>query len=367
MNRKKRRRRETEKQQKEREAAKRRKEQRQAASDALFNLAGFILFLIIMAILLSSCVMPPSNVPSALPGDPGFAGLAAQATGTSAAAEMMATRTAMQATAQAAAAAQNAAMTATSESIEATRASVLATATMQAQETAQAQATAAQFQQSREEIALAAEGTRAALQTEATATATYLIIKDDVARSERAEWFWIGFLIILLLALAWVGYGIGKLIHRNAVTVRDADGTVVVYRNQVFLPESVAPPALESNSAAGQFATRHTAAGPQGFDKYRQPKDLEGVDGRLVYQFSGRQLDALQINIQNGDTGFRRDSSSAGLGMDKLIGLRNGSLFSAILDEMKRRHFVTTQGSAHVWTRKGMIEFLEMNAVPHPG
>lgn len=364
MNRKKRRRRETEKQQKEREAAKRRKEQRQAASDALFNLAGFILFLIIMAILLSSCVMPPSNVPSALPGDPGFAGLAAQATGTSAAAEMMATRTAMQATAQAAAAAQNAAMTATSESIEATRASVLATATMQAQETAQAQATAAQFQQSREEIALAAEGTRAALQTEATATATYLIIKDDVARSERAEWFWIGFLIILLLALAWVGYGIGKLIHRNAVTVRDADGTVVVYRNQVFLPSSTLPAAAAN---PGRFATHNNQDGAHGVDLYRPPKRLEDERGDLVYEFSGRQLDQMTINIQNGDIGFRRNKSGLGEGLDTLIGLSNGSLFSKVLDEMKRLRFVEAQGSGNVWTRRGMIDFLEMNTLPHPG
>jgi hypothetical protein len=92
---------------------------------------------------------------------------------------------------------------------------------------------------------------------------------------------------------------------------------------------------------------------------------LRNVQGELIYEFSGRQLDALEINIMNGDAGFRRDTSSVGDGLDTLIGLRNGTLFSQILDEMRRRRYVTAQGSAHIWTRVGLQDFLGMQTLPY--
>lgn len=347
---------EQQKRQREKEQAIRRR----SLADALFNFGGFLLFLIVIAVLLASCVVPPAQPYTA--ADPGFAGMAAQATGTRASLDIAASRAAVEATAAALATAQSGEVTATAQSVEATAASMQATASVQAQQTAIVQATATQFQQNKEEIALQAEGTRQQAITEATSTAVYLAVADEIARSERSEWFWTAFLIILLLVLAGIGYGMTKLIVRNAMTVRDAGGEVIVYRNQFLLPADTLPaPAVNQD----RFATHNNSQGAHGVNLYRQPKQLLDEQGSLIYEFSGRQLDALEINIMNGDLGFRRDKSSAGDGFDSLIGMKNRNLFSQILEEMKRRRYVTTDGSGNVWTRKGMSEFLAMQTLPY--
>jgi hypothetical protein len=309
-------------------------------------------------LLIAGCTVPPYQPVT----DPGFAGIAAQATGTRAAADVAATAAAGMATGQAIVAAQNAQMTGTAVSVQATAQSVQATAAVQAQETAVSQATAAAYQASQEEIDLMAQGTRMKLETDATATAVWMRTQSDIDKAERAEWFWFAFLIILLAFLAGIGYAAGKIMLRNANTVRDSSGEVIAYRNHFLLPESIAPPIIEQ--AAG-YVTHNSRNGSQGIDRYRQPANLEAGDGRLVYRFSGRQLDAMENNILNGDSGFRRDTSGQGSGLDTLIGLRNGSLFSAILDEMKRRDYVAENGYGHVWTRRGMTEFLHMTTLPH--
>ena len=326
--------------------------QREAFNDALASMIVFIAILIAAGIVLSLSGCVVAN-PSAI--DPSFQGLAAQATATRVSIVM--SMTSVAATVNAA---NNA--TATAQAYEATQASVLATATTQAMETAIVQSTADQYQKSLEQIQLDNEATRERAKSEATGTAVYLAIENEVARHSRGEWFWTLLLIIFLLTLAGIGYGLSKLLYRNAVTVRDASGEVIIFRNQIFLPADTLPPPQAQRE---RFVTANNPNGAHGVNLYRPPAQLINLYGDLVYEFSGRQLDKLTLNIQNGDIGFRREKSGAGEGLDTLIGLSNGTLFSNILDEMKRRRYIEAQGNGHVWTQAGMIDFLGMSALPH--
>ena len=241
----------------------------------------------------------------------------------------------------------------------------MATGTAIAQATAYSAATTGAYERSREQIELDALGTREFLATNATATAIGLSARNDIGASKRVSWFWPIFAIVFLSGAALLIYGGYRILIRNSRTVRDADGSVISYYGQVFLPESIAPPLLDTGGDnGGEFATVNTRNGRQGFDKYRQPFKLTGIDGNLIYEFNGRQLDKMQINIQNGDIGFRRDTSSAGMGMDEVIG-KNRVAFSQILEAVKVRGWVIGQGAGHVWTEKGMREMLKMNSVPH--
>lgn len=310
-------------------------------------------------LLLAACAMPP---PATV--DPNFSQLVAQATATRAAVNVASTQSAAQATSDTMLAAQHAAITATAASVKATSQSAMVTATVYAQETAVVRATESAYQQSREEIELAALEERTELITQATRQAILLDIEQGNNKASIMRWFWPAMAFIVLTAVSGISYAIYRTLIRNSNTVRDSNGEVISYRGHFLLPESIAPPVIDDN-ANGGHATHNSAGGPRGFDKYRQPKNLEDESGRLVYQFSGRQLDSLERNIQNGDIGFRRDTSNQGEGLDDLIGMKNRQLFSNILDEMKRRGYVRPHGNGHVWTERGMREFLDMSTLPH--
>jgi len=333
--------------------AKIRYQRRATFNDVLSNVIVFGMILLIVALVLSqtSCVVAaPQTV------DPSFQGMAAQATVTRAAYNVSLTQAA--ATVQAANVA-----TGTAVSVNSTVQSAQATATIGAQETAVVQATATSYQRSQEAIALEAQATRTKLETDATATAVALAVQYGIDKANRAYWFWIGLLFIVVTALAGIGYAAIKILLRNAATVRDRDGNVVFFRGVSLLPDVSDVPQLQR----GGHMTTNSGNRARGVDRNRPGKTLFDTMGREVYTFTGRQLDKLENNITvNQDMGFRRNDSNNGYGLDGLLGIKNNDLYGRIAMAMKHAGYLKDARGGLVWADKGMTDFLEMNLRPAP-
>jgi hypothetical protein len=333
----------------------RRMQRRAAFNDAFSSLIVFVLILVAAGVALSlgGCVVTnPSSV------DPSFQGMAAQATATAA-------RYNVQLTQAAATSIANVAAQQTAVSVNATTASIQATATISAQETAVVEATATEYGRSQEAIALEAMGTREKLATEATATAIALATQYGIDKANRAYWFWIGLLFIVVTALAGIAYAVIKILLRNAATVRDNDGTIVFFRGVSTLDGVPDVPQLR----ASEHMTANIGSNSRGIPRERQGKTLYDAAARPVYEFTGRQLDKMVINIMNyDDMGFRRNTSNAGRGLDGLCDIKNNELYSRIELAMKHAGYIREDRGRSFWTDKGMVDFLGMSTRPnvHP-
>lgn len=322
---------------------------------------------IIFALSIVSCssgasggYTPPTSTPNN-----GMAGLFAAGTSTAVSASVTRTAKAHEADTMSTAHAANVTSTAQANATATMVAAGNATATRQQEivsttATAQfvAQETAVAFEHSIEQIELSALKTRTYMETAATVTAIAVKTTEDLADQKRGEWvadlFWIVCLFIVLLS----GTGFGVWIWKNARTVRDADGTVIAYAGEVLLPTDA--PVIVDQEPPRQIP--HTANGStRAIHATRRPFRLTDKYGDQIYQFSGSHLDAMEKNALNGDTGFRRETSTAGLGLNEMAEVTNGKLFSAILAEMKRRHWVKSEGNGNAWTAAGLYRVLEIN------
>lgn len=298
-----------------------------------------VVFFLIILIGFAACASLPTD-------EPAMAAMAAQATSTAATVAVAGSVATMQAVVDA----------------NETRAAAGARATIAAQ--AVAVQTAESVRQTKEQIEAAAYGTRTAYETAATVTAVHTASTIAIADQARRAWVYDVLAVVGIIFLTGLGWAVVAHLFKTARTVRDGDGDVIAYGSAIFLPSETA---VVSEPTHNNRHVRHnTARASSGVPVYRRPFRLTNIQtGHAVYEFTGAQLDALEMNVQAGDRGFRRETSTNGKGMDALLGLTNGRMFSLILNAMKGRKWVEEKGGRHYWTRLGMIDMLHMNALPY--
>ena len=91
----------------------------------------------------------------------------------------------------------------------------------------------------------------------------------------------------------------------------------------------------------------------------RAPKVLAYADDS--YQFSGKQLDKLEMWYLEGHTTIRRDTSKEGPGWSE-IGIKSNT-YGRVIYMMEKKGYIGKPegGNVHQWTVKGVREFLEID------
>mgnify|MGYP001045489614 CR=1 FL=1 len=262
---------------------------------------------------------------------------------------------------QAAAGATQAAATATAQTREAATAAA-ATVTAQAVQATQA-AVAMQTRDAGWEATR-----RTALETQATATAlTGAAEQDRQERTRGALWGWLALLAAagFLFALFRLLYSLaaGRLaesrIIRNART-----GEPVAYRHRdgaleyLMEPEPIpALPAPEEDYEPPSIV-RVNGARRETLYQYDDDLALHWRDMHIV--LTQEQIRQLRRWHNAGHTRIRRDSSSAGPGVDA-IGLGSGSTYNTLRAVLLGLEYIDESGA---WTPRGCLELLNVQPVP---
>lgn len=261
---------------------------------------------------------------------------------------------------QAAAGATQAAATATAQTREAATAAA-ATVTAQAVQATQA-AVAMQTRDAGWEATR-----RTALETQATATALFGAAKaDEQARARGALWGWLALLAAagFLFALFRLLYSLaaGRLaesrIIRNARTGEPVALWVGRGMWELIEPEPIpALPAPEEDYEPPSIV-RVNGARRETLYQYDDDLALHWRDMHIV--LTQEQIRQLRRWHNAGHTRIRRDSSSAGPGVDK-IGLGSGSVYNTLRAVLLGLEYIDESGA---WTPRGCLELLNVQPVP---
>lgn len=205
----------------------------------------------------------------------------------------------------------------------------------------------------------------------ATVTRLHLLVERDMERAAQAElWslLWLAAVAGLIVAMLLLLYSLAARRLAESRIIRDGRGDVVAVRHGGVLewigePELPALPAVVGEVVEAPEIVRINGVRRERIFQYDDDVALHWRD--MVAVFTQAQVRELRRRYEQGDTGTRRDTSSAGLGFDKLPdgGLGSGSVYNTTRAVLLGLEYIDDTGQ---WTHRGVVEFLGTRPLP-PG
>lgn len=219
-------------------------------------------------------------------------------------------------------------------------------------------------------VAVTAEAPARLAQAYGTVTRVHQLADQDEARAQRrAMWGWLGLSAAtgIVAVTLYTIYSFAALRVNESRIIRNWRGDAVAYRHRDGL-EYLEPPAALPALAPPEVIDAPEVVRVNGANRERifQYDDDAAFYWRdMVAVFTQAQIRELRRRYEAGDTGTRRDTSSAGLGFDKLPdgGLGSGSVYNTTRAVLLGLEYIDESGR---WTPRGVVEFLgtRPSAVP---